>query len=475
MITTVLSIIYILIVIISIATIILFGAKPSKSLAWIVVILLIPIGGVLAYSLFGVNRRKFKFFTLKKTSRMKIYDQEHKDTPPIGRADYDGIQKYQRLATLINNNSYFPPYNGNEVKLLMDGETTFDTIFEALRNAKKFIHIQYYILEDGQLLEKLYHICASKVKEGVEVRIMYDSVGSLTLSNKTKRKFKKAGVHLYSVMPFRFGSFIFTLNYRNHRKIIIIDGEIGFTGGFNISDKYLTPDADMGIWDDMHLMLHGPVVPSLHRVFAKDYYFASEKEDLLFDKYFPHPRQKGDHIVQIVASGPDSDHSAVMQQYAMLIHSAEKSVSIANPYFIPNATILEALKIASLSGIEVKLLVPEKSDSFLTKFSMFSFFEELLEAGVIIYKNKEKFLHSKLIMIDEEVASVGSGNFDNRSFEQNFEVNALLYDPDLTQKLKKDFDNDCQNSVKLELDIFRKRPWHHKLLEGIARLFSPLL
>ena len=276
------------------------------------------------------------------------------------------------------------------------------------------------------------------------------------------------------MMPLRFGNLLFTLNYRNHRKIVIVDGNIGFVGGVNVSDKYIKAESELGIWNDLHLKLEGPVVNSLHRVFIKDYHFASNEEMLLNQKYLPETEPKGNSIVQIVSGGPDSKQPVIMQQYIGMINSAKASIYIANPYFIPGTTVLQALKIAALSGIKINLLIPKHSDSLMAKYSMFSRFEELLSIGVHIYL-REDFSHSKVIIIDEKLASVGSGNFDYRSFEHNFEANALIYDEKVTQSISNEFKSYCATNMSIDYSTFKNRSIFHKFIEGIAKFFSPLL
>jgi cardiolipin synthase len=243
----------------------------------------------------------------------------------------------------------------------------------------------------------------------------------------------------------------------------------------NISDKYITANSELGIWYDVHLGIKGPAVQSLQQVFSKDFFLASNSEMLHQPKYFPAVANQGKSIVQVVSSGPDSDFAAVMQQYLMLITQAEKSIYIANSYFIPGVVILEAIKLAALSGIDVKLLIPDKSDNRFVKYSMFSYFDEMLASGIKIYLYKSTFLHSKVIIVDDEIASVGTGNFDNRSFEQNFEVNTLIYDKDVANAMKNHFLADCDISTLLNTEVFSKRSLIRKMVEGVARIFSPLL
>ncbi|SFW60566.1 cardiolipin synthase [Sinomicrobium oceani] len=471
--TTILFIFYILITLASLVTLILFGTKPSKSFSWLLVIVMLPYIGCILYALFGINRRKIKFFKLKRIDEMRAYNVFR------GNGNHHPVVfssgKSAKISALIEGSIGVLPKGGNRVAILNNGVRTFTSIFEALEKAEKFIHIQFYIFEDGELMEKLFELFRKKMEEGVEIRVIYDAIGSFSLPKKHIRRFRAIGVKIFSTMPIRFGSILFTINYRNHRKIVVVDGNVGFTGGVNISDKYIRPSNYLGIWDDMHLRLEGPAVKSLHRVFVKDYFFASGGEDLWKPEYFPENTETGDTVVQIVSGGPDSDFSSVMYQYASMINQAERSICIANPYFIPNATILESLKMAALGGVRVKLLVPKKSDTSVVKYSMHSYFEELLSAGIVIYEHPVKFLHSKIIVIDDEMVSVGSGNFDNRSFDQNFEVNALVFDERVARDIREGFDRDCSGADQLDLDTFKKRSFLNKILEGIARIFSPLL
>lgn len=469
-------IIHIAITLLATLHIILYGYRPAKSLSWLLIILLIPVGGMLLYVVFGLNRRRFKFFRLKQTIRRRLYDIEYRKERNKRGVTKAESQKGDKLIELLGNSTGFYANDGNDVKVLQNGKETFDTIFKALEKAEHFIHVQYYIFESGELFDKLYHLFERKIKEGVEVRILYDAIGSFSLGKNAIKQFRNIGAKVYSIMPLKFGSFLFTLNYRNHRKIIVIDGHTGFTGGINISDKYIKPVSDLGIWDDTHLYIKGPAVDSLNRVFIKDYYFASNQSELLLnEQYLPEIESCGDIRVQIVASGPDSSHPAIMQQYIKMINLAEEYIYISNPYFIPNSALIEALRIAALSDVKIKLLVPKQSDSWLAKHSMLSFFEELLWLGVEVYQQKDSFLHSKVIVLDGEIASVGSGNFDHRSFEHNFETNALIFDKPITEQICKDFIADCEKADKLDYETYKKRPFVQKISEGIARFFSPLL
>lgn len=466
-------ILYVLVTLWAIGSIILHGSRATKSLSWLLTVMVIPFGGPLLYYLFGVNRRKFRFFRLQQTEKRKLYNENYNQLESSEEAAEIADPKYSKLSKLIKENCFFSAYANNKVMIFNDGKETFDAIFKAIEKAEKFIHLQYYIFEKGEISDRFYVLLEEKIKEGVEVRLIYDAVGSFSFKDKTIKKFKKIGVKAYPTMPLRFGNLLFTLNYRNHRKIVIVDGLVGFIGGVNVSDKYITKTG-LGIWKDMHLQIEGPAVDSIHRVFIKDYHFASDEELLLNEKYLPKNPSKGTSSIQIVTSGPDSKQPAVMQQYISMMNSATKSIFIANPYFIPGTTVLQAVKIAALSGVKVSLLIPGESDSIMAKYSMFSSFEELLEVGVNIYL-RDDFSHSKVILIDEEVASIGSGNFDHRSFEHNFEANALVYDKEVVEKIYSEFKSYFAKQNTLDYETFKNRSIVRKFLEGLAKFFSPLL
>lgn len=455
--------------------IIFYGSRPTKMASWILTVFTLPFAGPILYYLFGVNRKKFKLFKLKQTEKRKLYSQTYKELKSGNHSihEFDTTME-NKLANLIRKNSYFAPYEGNKITLLNNGEDTFQSIFDAIDNAKESIHIQYYILAQGELLDRLYELLKKKRSQGVEVRMIYDSFGSSHMRGKVVKRFRDIGVKASSTMPIRFGNLLFTLNYRNHRKILVIDGRIGFTGGYNFSDKYIKPISDLGVWQDLHLKIDGPTVNSLQRVFAKDFHFATKEELIVQDAYFPNIGIKGKHIAQVISSGPDSKYPAIMQQYLAMINLAKKSICIANPYFIPGAPVLEALRIASLSGIEVNLLTPKKSDSLMAKYSMFSRFEDLLEVGVRIFLRPD-FSHSKVIIIDNEIVSVGSGNFDYRSFEHNFETNVMVYDKEIAGSVETLFRSHCSKDIQLEYVAFKQRSMLTKFMEGLAKFFSPLL
>ncbi|TYP74241.1 cardiolipin synthase [Aquimarina intermedia] len=473
MIYDILIAVYILIASLIVIQLILNGLRPAKTLAWMLAIFTIPVGGILLYFILGRNRRKNKLIHYKHTDKIKAFvEKSVQHCQPVSLFEYE---EHKKLIQLIINTTSFLPITGNAFRYLKNGKITFEAIFEALRSAKSFIHIQYYIFEDGELADIFIEIFKIKVKEGVQIRILYDAIGSLSLSKKYIKQLKDIGVEVYSFLPVRFGRFLASINYRNHRKIIVVDNKIAFTGGINLSDKYIKNVSLLGIWHDIHLELKGPIVNNIHAIFATDWSFVSEKDDILHPSYFSPTLPVGKATGQIVYSGPDSEQSATQQLYFSMITEASSYVYIANPYIIPGEAILDALKVAALSGVDVRLLLSDKSDSRLVRWCVRSYFEELLVAKVKIYLYPDNFLHSKIIVADDTVASIGTTNMDIRSFEQNYEVNALIYDDDFAISLKDDFLRDCKKSAIIDYSEFEKRSNKEKMLEGIAKMFSPVL
>lgn len=444
------------------------GVRPAKTLAWLLAIFTIPVGGILLYLMVGRNRRKNKLIRIKKRVAF---------TPPL--FDYNKlpevVQKHRKIIRLVEKNCSFLPTVSNSVLYLKDGKTTFETIFHALETAVSFIHLQYYIFEEGELANKLLDLFHKKIGEGVKIRLIYDEIGSFSLSGPYLKKLKDMGVEVYPFLPFRFGRFLISLNYRNHRKIIVVDGNIAFTGGINVSDKYLKGDTVLGNWHDMHLKIEGPAVDHLNRVFLTDWRLVGGEQvdspKITFPEHDPQARK----IIQIVSSGPDDDFPAIEQIYFSIINQAKKYLYITNPYIIPGYAIMTALETAALSGVDVRLMVSETIDSRLVNWSVRSYFEPLLKAGVKIYLFSDGFLHSKIMISDDSIASVGTANIDIRSFEQNYEVNALVYDTDFAKELKQDFLTDNTKSIQLTYEKHTQRPWSDKLKEGAAKIFSPVL
>jgi len=384
------------------------------------------------------------------------------------------IREKETLVRLLLNNSNSLLTTGNQLKILEGGSETFAAIFNAINSATHHIHIEYYIIADDNIGNRLKDLLIKKSREGVKIRMIIDDVGSWSLGKKYISDLQKNGIQIYPFMEVRFPRLTSRVNFRNHRKILIVDGKTGFTGGINVADRYIDGVKEIGPWRDIHLQITGDAVSSLQVIFASDWYLVSY-ENIGGKKYFPPVTQNKGIPVQISASGPDSDWESIGQAFFSAIAGAKKNIFIVTPYLMPPLQIVTALTTAALSNLDVRILIPEKSDARIPRWSSFSYIEELLEAGVRIYFYRKGFIHSKYITVDGIFSSVGTTNLDFRSLETNFEVNAFIYDEEFTNKMDNIFCEDIKNSREIKLNRWTKRPWHFKLRESLAHIVSPML
>lgn len=472
--------IYLLFIILVCLEIIYNTRSTTKTAAYILLVIFVPIIGVFIYLSFGINYRKKKIYSKsifsKEDKTQLILASESQQQNLLKNSNYS-YKKYRSLAKLIYNNSYSPVSSNNQIKVLFNGEHKFPAVFEALKKAKHHIHIEYYIFELDDIGNKLITLLAKKVKEGVEVRLIYDDFGSFGIKKRDLRRIRAMGIEAFPFYKIKLLYLANRMNYRNHRKIIVIDGKIGFVGGINISKKYNNAIQlkNKLYWRDTHLKIEGEAVKSLQYIFMGDWnYCANQKLKPSFS-YFPKTPKKTACLTQIVASGPDSDTPLIMQSICKAICSAQKEILITTPYFIPDLTLKDVLIMAAQSGIKVKLLVPRKSDSYIVDWASRANFAALINAGVEIYRYKKGFIHAKTMVIDEEVAVVGTANMDMRSFDLNFEVNAVVYDVQIAKILKKSFETDLQSATKIDKNVWNKRPTYKQLWDKTVSLISPLM
>jgi cardiolipin synthase A/B len=448
---------------------------PAQTLTWLVVFGAFPIVGFIFYFLFGRNYRKERMYRKKyfldKEAFLKINgvpDDSEERVQEMGMHQ----QKLFRLAQRIGNS---PISFGTETKILTNGEETFSHILEELERANHHIHLEYYIVRHDKIGNEIKSVLIQKAKEGVKVRFLYDAVGSWKLSSQYVEDLKNAGVEMVAFGPVRLPFLNNKFNFRNHRKIIVIDGSTAFMGGLNIGDEYLGRVEQFGFWRDTHLMLKGEAVRTLQLIFLQDWYYSTDHSFLTDEYLSPLPIEHNHGGVQMIAGGPDNEWAVIKSIFFSMITSAKESVWIASPYFIPDDDIFQALKIAALSGLDVRLLVPKNPDKRIVFHASRSYFPELLEAGVRIFEYKNGFMHSKIVIVDNEFASIGTSNMDMRSFHLNFEVNAFLYRTGSTQKMVNDFLKDLLESREIHIETFSQRHLGLKIMESTCRLLSPLL
>jgi len=474
------GILYILIIIVVCLRIIYETRNTNKSLAYLLFTIFIPVGGIVFYILFGINYWKIKLYNKKSTEDEKILQKLKKEmkvyadetVPPTTMSDDNN----KELAVMLAKELRSPLTRKNKVKLFINGEEKFPEVLEALRNAKHHIHIEYYIYEQDGIGGQIENILIQKAKEGLQVRFIYDDFGSPNIKKKTEQKMRSAGIEIHPFNKVLFYLLANRLNYRNHRKIIVIDGQTAFTGGINVSDKYINNKPGGLFWRDTHIRIDGPGVFYLQYLFLSDWNFCCGKIVQPEQEHFICADVKSeDTFLQVASSGPDSTQPSVLFSLLQAIYLARKEILITTPYFIPGDSIQEALRIAALSGLSVKLLVPGICDSKFVNAASKSYYAELLLAGVEIYMYQKGFVHAKTIVTDSKLSVIGTANMDYRSFELNFEVNVILYDQTISEKLRTVFFKDLEDAEKIDPERWCKRPAYKQLPEKLARLFSPVL
>ena len=384
------------------------------------------------------------------------------------------VQNKAHLMRLMMNNNRSVLTTHNKIDLLIDGEQTFPAMIESIDSAKDYIHLEFYRIEPDMLGTEFKELLKKKASEGVHVRVMFDDVGSWNIKNSYLKEVRAAGIEIYPFMPVRFPLLTNKINFRNHRKIIVVDGSTGFVGGLNIADKYLHGLKDLGPWRDTHLRITGESVAVLNSVFLADWYFVSGEAITNIKSYFDYQKVTNRCLMQVASGGPDSDWANIMQVYFSAIATAKKSIYLSSPYFSPDESILTALMTASLSGVDVRIIFPQRSDSAIANWNTRSYISELLDAGIRIYLYERGFSHSKYLLVDDVFASVGSPNVDIRSFELNFEVTALIYDEVFASDLGKLFIEDLKKCSEVNKTLWANRRKSDKYKESLARILGPL-
>lgn len=452
--------------------------NASSTWAWIMVLFFIPILGFILYLIFGrklSNRYKFKWDKKRKHGVEKEVQAQLK---VIENDEFTYKQKvlkeHQDLyyMHLKHNDALYS--QDNNVKIFIDGNKKFHSLIADLEAAEDHIHLLYYIIRGDQLGTEIAKVLMKKAKSGVEVRVLYDDMGSRSLKKKFIKELEDAGVKVDAFFPPLIPNINFKINFRNHRKLAIIDGKIGYIGGFNIGDEYLGKDQKFGYWRDTHLRINGNAVRDMQNRFILDWNQAS-RNIIEYDKRFYVGDSQGDAGVQIVSSGPDSEWEQIKYGYIKMILTAKEYIYIQTPYFIPDESLMDALRIAALSGVNIKLMIPNKPDHPFVYWATLSYAGELLQKNAKVFMYQEGFLHAKTLVVDGKLASVGTANIDVRSFRLNFEVSAFLYDTQLAEELVEIFERDIQKSTQMTKKLYAKRSLGIKFKESISRLLSPIL
>ena len=470
---TIISFSYTIFVVIVVALVIAEKREPVNTLAWIMVITMFPVGGMILFLVFGQNHRKQRTFQRKELVDAATIDQLcHEQIS--GLADQESLAMTDKsvVRLMLNNNKSLLTLH-NRLRILNNGHETFADMFGAMAQAKEYIHIEFFAIEGGELFDHLCNVLEERIREGVEVRIIYDSVGSRQLKNKDRDRLIAMGAEVKSFMPVFFTRFTSTVNYRNHRKIVVVDGKVGYTGGMNIADRYVD-GVRGGIWRDVHIRVEGESVAMLQTVFVADWAFVTEGVTLDDARYFPPSDVEELCPVQIATSGPDSKYAAIKHSYFAALGKAKRYAYISTPYLLPDDAILTAIRVAALSGVDVRILIPVRGDNLVVAWAGYSYVDALLEAGVKVYLYRKGFNHSKFIVIDDELCTIGSANLDYRSFNDDFEVQALIYDNDTSCRMRDVFFDDLKDAEEITPESWAQRSRLSKIMEPVARLLGPL-
>ena len=463
------NVLYFSVILTTIFVVILDNRNPVKTMAWILVLFFLPLVGLIFYFFFGRSTRKEHLISKKGYSRL--------NKRPM--AEYQAQVAFRDLESKNLLMSFFLrinkalPFDGNQVDVYTNGYSMLQALMHEISLAKHHIHLQFYIFEDDSLGRLLRDLLIDKARAGVKVRLLYDDVGCWKVNPLFYDQMLCEGIEVQSFLKVRFPRFASKMNYRNHRKIAIIDGKVGFIGGMNIAERYLR-GLSWGIWRDTHVRIKGKAVYGLQTSFLTDWYFVDR---MLFTsaEYFPKMEWQGNVLAQIVTSDPVGGWHDMMQGLVKALCCAKRYFYIETPYLLPTEEVIMGLQTAALAGVDVRIMLPKRADTLIIHKGSLSYLDELMRAGVKVYLYRKGFLHSKLWVSDDEWASVGSTNMDFRSFEHNFEANAFFYDKDMALHLKEIFLTDQKKCLLLSRKLWSKRSWSNKILESIVRLLAPLL
>ncbi|MBN7771935.1 cardiolipin synthase [Clostridium aminobutyricum] len=455
--------------------------NPSATLAWIMILFLIPIVGIFFYFLFSQNLSRKKIFKMTRFEEETIHTALHEQIKEMKTGEYSfttfAARNWSDMIRLhqVYSNAFFT--EDNSVSIFTDGHEFFDSLIRDIEAAECTINIQYFIIKNDLVGRKILDVLTDKAKSGIEVRLLIDAMGSRQLSYSTLsiKKLLEAGGKVAFFFPPKFKYLNLKLNYRNHRKMVVIDGRIGYIGGFNIGKEYLGLKKKFGYWRDTHLRILGSSVQDINARFLMDWRFASKEEIVLSEAYYSKVIQEGCTGIQIVSCGPDEQKAQIKRGYMKMITSAHKNIYIQTPYFVPDSSILESLKMAAQSGVDVRVMIPCMPDHMFVYWATYSYVGELIRSGARVFIYDNGFMHAKTIVVDGEVASVGSANFDMRSFKLNFESNAFIFDEKLARKLETIFEQDISNSHELTKEIYNSRGMMIQFKESVSRLLSDLL
>ena len=464
--------VYVVVTLAAMVAVLMDNGQPAKTMAWIMVLIFLPVVGFVLYFFFGRNTRKERMISqrsldqLTKRSMLEFAEQKDLKIP----------DEQEALVKLFTNQNWALPFKDNEVDIFTNGYDFFHSLLRDIGKAKHHVHIDSYIFNDDALGYMVADELIEKAQQGVEVRVIYDDVGCWNVKSDFFERMREAGIEVHAFMPVKFPAFTGKVNYRNHRKLCVVDGKTGYIGGMNIATRYIQGRSGQA-WRDTHLRIRGGAVYGIQRAFLVDWYFV-DRTLISNRRFYPDVSEKirNDCLIQIVTSSPISPWPDIMQGYVRILLQAKHYVYMETPYFLPTEPVMFAMRTAALAGVDVRLMIPYKTDAKLVEWASRSYVTQTVESGVKVYLYQAGFNHSKLLVSDDALCTVGSTNIDFRSFENNFESNAFIYDVQMARRLKEVFLQDVRESVLLEdvKDLGHQTFIQH-LWESLVRLVSPLL
>jgi len=445
--------------------------NPLKTIPWVVVLLLLPGLGLLFYLIFGQDNRKQRI--ISRSAYKRIMKGAQSEWSKSERIPPSLPPQYQTLTSLLEHKYHCILLRGTRIDVFTNGRDKLSALLSAIESATHHIHLQYYIFSDDETGHKVQALLMAKARAGVEVRVLYDDVGCWNVKPRFFKEMKSAGVEVYAFLKVAFPIFTSKVNYRNHRKIVVIDGKVGFMGGMNVADRYVK-GTSWGSWRDTHFKFEGQGVHGLQAAFLIDWYVASKK--LLTDKvYYPPVDNYTDTVMQLLSSSPVGQWRTLLQAIIFVVANARQYLYIQTPYFLPTEGLNQALQAAALSGVDVRLMLPKRSDTRSAQMASRSFIDDMVKAGARVYFYEAGFLHAKLIVSDDRLTCIGSANMDFRSFEHNFEITAFVYQKEFAWQMRDTFLRDMQASQAVVPSRWLRRPLRRRIAESFMRLFSPLL
>lgn len=461
---------YAIMVIASVVVVLRENRNPIRAMAWVIALIFLPGIGLIFYLFFGRSLKGLHMIS-RHNKRKLMHEQTLRKTDV---AIENLKPEHRSLVKLSHNLCRVPFSTNNEIEIFTEGKSKFESLKRDLENARHSILLQYYIFLDDTVGNEIADILIRKAREGVTVKVIYDHVGSFSAKNSFFKRMKSEGIDIHPFFKVTFPQLANRINWRNHRKIVVIDSEIGYIGGMNIADRYITGLEKGGVWRDTHFRVRGDIVESLIYSFAIDWNFLKKQPELpkKITSDFISPNSIG---IQLVTSGPTESWNNLSLVFLKAISSAKRSIYIQTPYFLPTDALFNALQAAGLAKIDVRIMMPLKTDSVLLHYASFSYITQCLKAGIKIYLYEPGMLHAKVMIIDDDLVTAGSTNFDFRSFENNFECNLLIYDTEINRKMRDIFFEDLKKCRKVTLSEWKKRPLIHRFHESVLRLVSPIL